>query len=211
MEGIHLSGTPSLKQQHQQQQLTSTSSSPPSTTTTASTVPSAPASSSAAGSGNSPSAQSNSNHNNFQRLSFPRDSGCYASNENLSAVQRSSPASDRSSQSGVSSHPESGIGMAGGRLSGKGSCSSDEDGGKLDEASLLRTRVSINNFVLQISWRHLIGFQTVCVPRSKPPRPAPSAIGEQSIWTISSPSSTAAPPHLRLQPHTTPTWNLRRY
>ncbi len=66
----------------------------------------------------------------FRRLSFPRDSGCFASNENLKLgegstassgtgssvaaatadAQRASPAaSDRSSHSGVSSHPESGI------------------------------------------------------------------------------------------------------
>jgi len=44
----------------------------------------------------------------FQRLSFPRDSGCYASNENL---HRSSPAaSDRSFHSG--SQTESGIHLA---------------------------------------------------------------------------------------------------
>ena len=50
--------------------------------------------------------------NAFRRLSFPRDSGCFASNENLNkssassdAQKRASPAaSDRSSHSGVSFH-----------------------------------------------------------------------------------------------------------
>ena len=70
------------------------------------------------------------NLRSFRRLSFPRDSGCYASNENL--PQRSSPAaSDRSSHSGVSSHPESGISLqdqTSGRLNSlSGTGSSDED------------------------------------------------------------------------------------
>jgi hypothetical protein len=74
--------------------------------------------------------------NAFTRLSFPRDSGCFASNENLkdstntsAAVQqqqRASPAaSDRSSHSGVSSHPESGMGSS--RATTANGGSSDEE------------------------------------------------------------------------------------
>eukprot|EP00094_Tigriopus_californicus_P012699 TCALIF_12276-PA protein Name:"Similar to SASH3 SAM and SH3 domain-containing protein 3 (Bos taurus)" AED:0.20 eAED:0.20 QI:110/1/1/1/0.6/0.83/6/59/865 len=63
----------------------------------------------------------------FQRLSFPRDSGCFESNENISTQTRSSPASDRSSHSGVSSHPESGIHLPEGTNGSLSLSSSDDD------------------------------------------------------------------------------------
>jgi len=67
--------------------------------------------------GNASTSSCSVSGNAFRRLSFPRDSGCFASNENLNKSsgtlethKRASPAaSDRSSHSGVSSHPESGI------------------------------------------------------------------------------------------------------
>eukprot|EP00095_Tigriopus_kingsejongensis_P006347 maker-scaffold390_size186308-snap-gene-0.29 protein:Tk06347 transcript:maker-scaffold390_size186308-snap-gene-0.29-mRNA-1 annotation:"sam and sh3 domain-containing protein 3" len=65
----------------------------------------------------------------FRRLSFPRDSGCFASSENLPSHghHRSSPASDRSSHSGVSSHPESGIHIPEGAEGSSSLSSSDDD------------------------------------------------------------------------------------